>query len=89
MTVVSAIERDLAGLGGLADSGLAASALVLAGLLDDPGNSATSKSMCARSLLETMNRLRELAALALDGEEDRLDELGSRRAARIAGRSAS
>lgn len=85
--VTAGVERDLAELAArdksVLDSALAAVALELAGLLDDPGNSATSKSMCARVLRETMDRLREL--VPADVAEDGLDELGSRRAKRLAG----
>jgi hypothetical protein len=67
----------------VAGSALAASALVLAAELDSPGNSATAKSMCARALREALDRLREL--VPVEGEEDELDGLRARRAARIAG----
>jgi hypothetical protein len=78
MSVVDAVTAELAKLG---DTGaLGASALVLAALMDDPDNSATSKSMCAGRLLDTMDRLRELAPP--ERKADKLDELGSRRAAR-------
>jgi hypothetical protein len=58
---------------------LAASALSLARELDDPRNSATSKSMCAKTLLEILDRLR-----ALHRAPDELDELRALRAARRA-----
>jgi hypothetical protein len=45
----------------LAASGLAATALALSRELDDAGNSATSKSMCAKALMDALDRLRELA----------------------------
>lgn len=82
VTVLSAVENDLAVLGDeVAGSGLAAAALELARQLDGE-NSATSKSMCARSLVELM---REIRALAPDAEEvDRIDDLASRRAGRRA-----
>lgn len=84
MSVADAVTRDLAALDklspGLAESTLAASAGVLARELDAPGNSATSKSMCARALLETMDRLRELAPAA--AANDRLDDLAKKRANR-------
>jgi len=84
--VVAAVTRDLAAIRrrdpDLSQSALAASALVLAGELDDPENSATSKSMCARALTETMERLRDL--LPPDTEADRLDDLSARRAERLA-----
>jgi hypothetical protein len=91
VSVVEAVKRDLGVLAkrdaSLARSALAASCLVLAAQLDDPGNSATSKSMCARALREAMDRLRELAPP--ESVEDRLDDLGARRAKRLAGRAAA
>jgi hypothetical protein len=90
-TVLAAVERDLKEFAkrdkALADSTLAASARALAAELDDPENSATSKSMCARVLLDTLDRLREL--LPEQEEKDRLDELSSRRTARLARRAAT
>lgn len=84
--VVKALERDLAEIRkrapDLAASALAASALALAKELDKPGNSATSKSMCARSLLDTLERLREL--VPPDEEKDKLDDISARREARRA-----
>lgn len=89
-TVVAAVKRDLVALRDLApelaDSALAASALVLAAELDAPGNSATSKSMCARALRENLDRLRELAPPVV--EEDGVDQLSARRAARTGGAAA-
>jgi hypothetical protein len=89
--VAAAVERDLAEIrrrdSDLADSALAASALTLACELDKPGNSATSKSMCARVLVDTLDRLRELAPP--DEENDGLDDLARKRAARLGGRAAS
>lgn len=87
LLVVDAVRRDLARLAkldpSLANNTLAATALALARDLDDPGNSATSHSMCAKALAETMG---SLYALAPEGPKgDRLDELSSRRAARLAG----
>jgi hypothetical protein len=91
MTVVASVKRDLAALAkldpDLAQSALAASALVLARQLDNSKTSATSKSMCARTLLDTLDRLRELAPE--EQEDDQLDQLSARRAARIAGRAAT
>ena len=82
VTVVEAVERELRSLGDASESGLAASALVLAAELDDPGNSATSKSMCARALRETLDRLRQLSPQA--DAADRVDELAAKRSARRA-----
>jgi hypothetical protein len=81
-TVVDAVEYDLAALAERAPSipntALAASALELARQLDDPDNSATSKSMCSRALTETMDRLEALAPPKREG--DRLDKLRDSRA---------
>lgn len=86
MSVVEAVQRDLADVrtraAALADSAIAASALVMAEALDDTSNSATSKAMCAKALREAMDRLRELAPP--DEKRDRLDEITARREARRA-----
>lgn len=83
MSVVEAVERDLAKLrerdAELADSTLAALALALAKEIDDPGNSATSKSMNAHQLRDTTVKLRELAPPPK--ARDELDELRDRHAA--------
>jgi uncharacterized tellurite resistance protein B-like protein len=88
--VTQAVDRDLARLAKrspeVADSALAASARALARELDSQ-TSATSKSMCARALLETLDRLRELAPA--EHKVDRLDELATRRTARLARGAAS
>jgi hypothetical protein len=76
LTVVDALERELEALGALAESALAASAMTLARELDKPGNSATSKSMCAKGLRETLDRLRELSPPKV--ERDRIDEVNSK-----------
>lgn len=87
MSVVEAVTRDLASIRKrapeLADSALAASALVLAAELDDKGNSATSKSMCSRALVEVMEELRALAPPPVK-KADGVDDLGTKRAARRA-----
>lgn len=63
-SVVVAVERDLEALSrrdeALARGSLAMTALALARELDK-GNSATSKSMCAKALVDVMDRLLELA----------------------------
>lgn len=69
-------KRDRA----LAESALAASAIALSYEIQNPFNSATSKSMCARELRETMSKLRELAPP--EQKKDALDELKARRASR-------
>jgi hypothetical protein len=85
--VTEAVARDLDKLRErspeLAESTLAATAARLACELENPFNSATSKSMCARSLIEALERLFEQAPDEEQG--DRLDDLSARRAARIAG----
>lgn len=81
------VERDLEALRrrdpALADSGLAATALVLAREIDNPYNSATSKSMNATALARILELLRELAPE--EEKSDRLDELSQRRDKRLAG----
>ena len=86
--VTAAIRRDIAELPPeLATSGLAALALALATQIDDPANSATSKSMCAGQLRDTLRDLRELTPA--DEEADELDDLASRRATRRSGVAAT
>jgi hypothetical protein len=83
LTVVASTKRDLAEIEKrdpkLAQSGLAALALKLAEEMD-ANNSATSKSMCAKSLMETLDRIRALAPA--EETEDKVDDLSARRAAR-------
>ena len=87
MSVVAAVTRDLDLIRSrapeLADSALGASALVLAAELDNAGNSATSKSMCAKALFEVMEQLRALAPPPAK-EADGIDDLASKREARRA-----
>lgn len=84
LKVFAAVERDIAEIAKrdkrLAESGLAAAALALARELDKPKNSATSKSMCAKALRETLDRLRELTPpeRTMDG----IDDLAAKRATR-------
>ncbi len=81
--VEEAVARDLKGLGAkAARSGLGAAALELARQLDDGDNSATSKSMCAKSLQDVLGVLRALAPAK--PEKDRLDELAAQRSRRRA-----
>jgi hypothetical protein len=65
---------------------LAATAIALAREMDSPDNSATSKSMCGKALLETMKRLRELSPPAK--KETPLDELKQHRDKRRGGAAA-
>ena len=87
-SVADAVARDLAAISGrapdVARSALAATAEALAKELDDPENSATSKSMCAGQLRDTLDRLRELVPPVEEGDD--LDDLSARRARRLAGR---
>ena len=84
MSVVEAVERDIEAIrkydSALADSTLAALALALADEIDAPGNSATSKSMNAHQLRDTMVKLRELAPPRK--VKDGVDDLKARRAKR-------
>jgi hypothetical protein len=82
--VVKAVRGDLALLGDrrLAGSALAATALALAGQLDNPKSSATAKAMCAGKLIEALDRLRELAPPRK--ETDDVDEVQAKREARRA-----
>lgn len=90
LTAATAVERDLATIAKvapeLARSALAASARVLAKELDEPGNSATSKSMCAKALQDILADLRALTPVG--EEKDALDDLAATRARRL-GASAS
>lgn len=83
LTVVASVKRDLAEIAdrdpALAQSGLAATALSLAREMDGD-NSATSKSMCARSLADVLDRLRALAPEKK--EANRVDDLAKQRDAR-------
>lgn len=86
VSVRDAVERDLERLPeDLAGSALAASALALAQEIDRSGNSATSKSMCAKALQDVLRELRSLAPA--EEEHDEIDELEAQRRRRIAGSS--
>jgi hypothetical protein len=82
---VAAVEADLALIRSrdpkVADSGIAAGALQMAHEIEDPYNSATSKSMCMKSLQQAMDRLLELSPPGQE-EEGRLYELKVGRAKR-------
>lgn len=81
MTTTAAVKRDLARLPqALAESGLAATALHLAGALDAERG---SPSECAKALTDVLMKLRDLAPP--EQERTKLDELRARRAARTAG----
>lgn len=80
MSVVDSLRAELEALGPRgAGSTLAATALALAAELD-ADNSATSKSMCAKSMVDVLRELRVLAPPK--PEVDNLDDLTARRMAR-------
>lgn len=87
LRVVDAVQRDLDEIAkrdpDLARSAHAATALALAREMDG-SNSATSKSMCAKALTETMDRLRELAPE--EEPDDAVDDLERKRRERLARR---
>jgi hypothetical protein len=78
MSVREAVERELNALGA-ADS-LAATALAMASEIDGQ-TSATSKSMCAKVLVDVMERVRAAAPPA--ETKDPVDELRQRRQRRV------
>lgn len=84
--VVAAVEKELAALRkrdkDLADSATAAGALAMAFELDNPHNSATSKSMCRKQLAEALEELRDRAPAEKKG--DSVDDLADRRKERRA-----
>ena len=85
--VVDAVHAELARLAkrdpDLAVSATAMAALALARELESYGNSATSKSNCAKELREAMAALWALAPAEV--ANDSIDELQKRRAKRRAG----
>lgn len=84
VTVEAALERELESLEpDLAASTLAATARVLARELDNPKNSATSKSMCAGRMYEALERLADLAPE--EAVEDDLEAVRRKREVRRAG----
>lgn len=88
---VDAVRRDLTEIAkrdsSLAQSALAAAAWSMAEQLDDPLTSAHAKSLCARALLDLLNRMRDL--LPPERKANALDELASRRATRTRGSRAA
>lgn len=61
---------------------LAALAVALAREVDDPDNSATSKSLCAGRLIDAVDRLRQMVPAEV--QADGLDDLAARRDRRLA-----
>lgn len=81
MSVLAAVRSDLEQFGERArGSTLAATALALAKELDKPKNSATSKSMCAKAMIDVLRELRSLAPPRL--EADGITDLNAERAER-------
>lgn len=80
-SVIEAAERSVDAIrsrdGDLGESALAASAVALAREIENPYNSATSKSMCAREMRDTLDRLLQLAPEKV--EADGLDDLAAAR----------
>jgi hypothetical protein len=84
VSVAKAVQADIAALGALAvGSTLAETALALARELDKPKNSATSKSMCAKAMIDVLRELRSQAPPKQ--EADGVTDLNAERAARRAG----
>lgn len=83
MSVFEAVERDISALGVKAEgTALAATALALAVELDGR-SSATSKSMCAKALIDVLRELRSIAPPR--EEKDDLSKLREQRQKRRAG----
>ncbi len=82
--VVDGAEREIKAIRDrdkpLAEFALAASAVALAREIENPYNSATSKSMCAREMRDTLDRLREL--VPPERQEDAIDRLARKRTRR-------
>jgi hypothetical protein len=88
VSVVEAVTAELERLGEPgASSSLAATALALAEQLDEPRNGATSKSMCAKAMVDVLRELRLLAPPKQ--EDDELDRARKQRTERLARQSAS
>lgn len=90
-TVVAAVRRDLEALSHLSDEGkslatgaLAMSAIALAKSIDHDRTSPTARSMCARALTETLEKLRGMVPDESQ-EGDGIDDLAERRQQRRAG----
>ena len=86
MSVLDAVNGEMKLLAkrdkDLANSAMAETARALARELDNAGNSATSKAMCAKALNDTLDRMRELAPP--EETKDTLDDLSERRRLRLA-----
>jgi hypothetical protein len=87
MSVSNALQKDIEALGARAvGSTLAETALALARELDKPKNSATSKSMCAKAMIDVLRELRSVAPAnrGADGVDDLRARRKSRRSAAAA-----
>lgn len=90
MKVENALRRELASLRGVdraaSESAIAADALALARRIDDPETSASAVASCSRALAKVLSELRLLGMPQAPPAEtgDRVDELASRRKARVA-----
>lgn len=86
-TVAAAVRGELEAMADLAPkirgSALAALAVAMAREVDNPDNSATSKSLCAGRLIDAVDRLR--ASVPAEVQADGLDDLAARRDRRLAG----
>ena len=84
MSAVAAVEKDLDLIRkrdpDLAESALAAAALQMAQELDSFENKGHAKSMCAKELRDTMDRIRDLAPK--QKRKDQVDQLAEQRARR-------
>jgi hypothetical protein len=78
--VAEALRSELERFGSLKDSALAASALSLAAMLDDPETASTARPAAARELRETLSVLRAAAA---DRDVDRMAEFEQRNVRRM------
>jgi hypothetical protein len=91
VSVLEATKRDIEEIAkrdrSLAESALAALALALAAEMDKPSNSATSKSMCGKTMLDALKMLRELVPEVREASP--LDEIRARRDAKLARKPAA
>lgn len=86
--VVAGVESELATFPAwIRELATARVALQLAREMDSPDNSATSKSMCARQLMDAMSALRALAPPRQ--EADGVDDIARKRAQRRSGGAAA
>lgn len=83
-SVVAELKRELKEIGPGVPGTLAATAMRLASKMDDDDNSATSVSMCAKSMIDVLRELREYApAKRSDDSVDDLDRARQKRRQRF------